>query len=120
MNRCISDDTKYRALFSQDLETLAAGKCAIATPDPIYKENTFVGDILNHETDFIRMSFEHDAGGWIAAIKSVPGCPIGIIFHRVREPAYIFHPDLLAFGFEAARTWRVKQSEKELFCFAVH
>src|ERR1700730_1760591 len=107
MDRRISDDTKNRALFSEVFETLSAGKRPIATPDPIYEENTFISNILNNEADFIRMSFEHDAGGWIETVKSGPRRPIDIVFHQIRELAYIFHPALLAFGFEAAWTWRV-------------
>src|SRR6516225_6772788 len=103
VNCRIPQDAKHRTLIAKNFEPLSSSNRTVASSDPRDVEKSIVSDILDHETDLIGVSLEHDTHRGIAPFHGGPGIAVSIVLQRVSEASDVVHPDFLPFGFKPGR-----------------
>jgi hypothetical protein len=89
MERGVADDPKHRSFASQDLDPFSSSDRSVAPADTDEIDKSFIGDVLNHEADFIRVGFQHYRERFLFSLQCRPSVSICVIVDRIAESAQI-------------------------------
>ena len=115
----IPDKALHRSLVPLEDEPASAGGGVVAATDAVHVDEAFLGDVLHHEADLVRVGLQHDLHRGLA-LDGSPGAAVGVVLRLIRERAHILHPLLLSGGFKAGGTGGGEQVEKKFFGGFVH
>lgn len=108
----IADDAGDGAFVA--LENDAASACGgvVAASDAVDVEESFLGDVLDHEADFVGVGFEHDAVGGLA-FEDGPCAAVGVAGNGVGVRLDPCGPFPLSGHFETGGAWGVEEIQQE-------
>jgi len=109
-------DTGNGAFFPVDGDALAAHEGVVDAADPLDREIPLVGNVGNHEAEFVHVAADQDARITFG-IQRGKGIAVGIGLHRIGKLRDIVDPDLLPAGLEAGGGGGVQQRLEELVRF---
>src|SRR5262249_49459688 len=104
MGRGIPNDSYDRTMIPEKSEPLTPCDRSVAPTDPAQVDEPVVGDVLDHETNFVAMRGEQNLRFGGAPLQCRPRIPVSVVRDSVCPRFDGLCPSRLPLGFKTART----------------
>ena len=102
----VSGHPHHFALGTKEAHAAPPRDGRIRTAHAFHIQEAVLGDMADHEADFIRMGFNHQCGSFFRVrVEDGPGISVGVALDIFRIFAQFVRPDALGVYFKAGRAW---------------
>ncbi len=115
----LAGDSRDGAILAVDGDALAADEGVVHAADALEVDVAFVGDVFDHEADFVSMATEEDARRAARVDDGVAVAP-GVAAGFIGECGHIIEPSALDGGFKARGGSSFEELEEEVGGFLSH